>query len=112
MWSISDPKVDDGRRHHDADALQQVPNNMDEGGADARVAVATEERVGMAVGHGTLTVLVNVVVAAAVSMEGGWMMEDVGHAAEKMEGLYCRAAMIRGMINWLVDLQKINCKLF
>lgn len=55
---------------------------MDEGGADARVAVAAEEHVGVAVGGVTLAVLVNLVIAAAVGMEGGGVMEDVGHAAE------------------------------
>lgn len=84
MWSISDPKVDDDRRHHDADALQQVSNHVDEGGADTRVAVAAEERVGVSVsGHGTLAVLVDLVIATAVGVEGGGVMEDVGHAAEK-----------------------------
>lgn len=83
MWSISDPKVDDDRCHHDADALQQVSHHVDEGGADARVAMATEERVGVAVGDGALASLVYLVVAAAVAVEGGGMMEDVGHAAER-----------------------------
>lgn len=55
---------------------------MDEGGADAGVAVATEERVGVAVRHGALAVLINLVIAAAVSVEGGGVMEDVGHAAK------------------------------
>lgn len=56
---------------------------MDEGGADARVAMATEERVGVAVSGGTLAVLVDLVIAAAVGVEGGGMMEDVGHAAKR-----------------------------
>lgn len=55
---------------------------MDEGGADACVAMATEERVGVAVSHGALAVLINLVIAAAVGVERGGVMEDVGHAAE------------------------------
>lgn len=78
MWSISDPKEDDCRRHHDADALQQIPHHVDEGGAYAGVAVAAEERV--AVIDGTPTVLVNVAVATAVSVEGGGVVQDVGHS--------------------------------
>lgn len=57
---------------------------MDEGGTDAGVAVggAAEERVGVAVGGGVaLAVLVDLVIAAAVGVEGGGVMEDVGHAA-------------------------------
>lgn len=60
---------------------------MDEGGADARVAVAAQERVGVAVGGVTLAVLINLVIAAAVGVEGGGVMEDVGHAAEGKEML-------------------------
>lgn len=59
---------------------------MDEGGTDAGVAVgaAAEERVGVAVAVGggvALAVLVDLVIAAAVGVEGGGVMEDVGHAA-------------------------------
>lgn len=57
---------------------------MDEGGADTGVAVATEQRVGVA--DGTLAVLVDVVVAAAVSVEGGGVVQDVGHAVGKWRG--------------------------
>ncbi|KAG7219093.1 hypothetical protein INR49_019337, partial [Caranx melampygus] len=46
-----------------------VSHHVDEGGADAGVAVAAEERVGVAVGDGALAVLVDVVVAAAVGVE-------------------------------------------
>lgn len=56
---------------------------MDEGGAHAGVAVAAEERVGVAVADGTLAALVDRVVAGAVGVEGGGVMEDVGHAAER-----------------------------
>lgn len=56
---------------------------MDEGGADAGVAVAPEERVGVAVTDGTLAILVNLVITTAVSVERGRVMEDVGHTAER-----------------------------
>lgn len=56
---------------------------MDEGGADAGVAMATEERVGVAMSDGTLAILVNLVIAAAMSVERGGVMEDIGHTAEK-----------------------------
>lgn len=56
---------------------------MDEGGADARVAVAAGERVGVAVSDGAHAGLVDLVVAAAVGVEGGGVMEDVDHAAGK-----------------------------
>lgn len=62
---------------------------MDEGSTDACIAVATEERVGMTVSDGTLTVLVNVVITAAVGVKGGRMMEDVGHAAEMKRYFRC-----------------------
>lgn len=60
---------------------------MDEGGADARVAVATEERVGVAVSDRALTVLVNLVITTPMGVEGGRVMEDVGHAGGKKEVL-------------------------
>ncbi|TNN45432.1 hypothetical protein EYF80_044378 [Liparis tanakae] len=87
MGSPSDPKEDDDGRHHDADALQQVSDHVDEGGADAGVAVAAEERVGVAVGGegggGAVAALVDLLVAAAVGVEGGGVMEDGdGHYAE------------------------------
>lgn len=94
MWSISDPKVDDDCCDHDADALQQVSEHVDEGGADAGVAVAAEERVGVAMSDGTLAVLVDLVIAAAMSVEGGGVMEDVGHAAEKQQ----RRSMLLGCL--------------
>lgn len=56
---------------------------MDEGGADAGVAVGTtaKECVGVAMDRGVApAILVNLVIAAAVSMEGGGVMEDVCHA--------------------------------
>lgn len=85
-FSQTDPDVDDGRRHHDTHALQQVSHHVDEGGTDAGVAVggAAEERVGVAVAVGggvALAVLVDLVIAAAVGVEGGGVVEDVGHAA-------------------------------
>lgn len=83
MRAISDPKVDDDRRHQDADALQQVAHHVDEGGTDARVAMAAEESVGVSVSDGTVAVLVDLVVSAAVGVEGCGVMEDVGHAAER-----------------------------
>lgn len=83
MRAISDPKVDDDRRHQDADALQQVAHHVDEGGTDTRVAVATEERVGVSMSDGTVAILINLVVATAVGVEGGGVVEDVGHAAER-----------------------------
>lgn len=83
MRAISDPKVDDDRRHQDADALQQVAHHVDEGGTDARVAVATEERVGVSMSDGTVAILINLVVATAMGVEGGGVVEDVGHAAER-----------------------------
>lgn len=88
--SQTDPDVDDGRRHHDAYALEQVSHNVDEGGADAGVAVGApaEECVAVAVDRGAaLAILINLVIAAAVSVEGGGVMEDVGHATrgEKTE---------------------------
>lgn len=63
---------------------------MDESGADAGVAVdaAAKECMGVAVDGGTaLAVLVNLVIAAAVSVEGGRVMEDVRHAARGKENL-------------------------
>lgn len=61
---------------------------MDERSADARVAMATEERVGVSVsGHRALAVLIDLVIAAAVGVESGGVMKDVGHAAEKKEVL-------------------------
>lgn len=81
--SQTDPDVDDGRRHHDAYALEQVSHHVDEGGADAGVAVGAtaEEWVGVAVDGGVaLAILVNLVIAAAVSVEGGGVMEDVRHS--------------------------------
>lgn len=83
FFFISDPEVDDDGGHQDADALQQVAHHVDEGGADAGVAMATEERVAVTVGDGALAVLVDVVVTAAVGVEGGGVMEDVGHAAQR-----------------------------
>lgn len=68
---------------------------MDEGGADARVAVAAKERVGVAVGGVTLAVLVNLVIAAAVGVEGGGVMEDVGHAAKGKRCFLNRIAFLR-----------------
>lgn len=62
---------------------------MDEGGADARVAVAAEERVGVAVSDGTVAVLVNLVITAAVGVEGGGVMEDVGHATGRKRYFNC-----------------------
>lgn len=56
---------------------------MDEGSADAGVAMATEERVGVAMIDWTLAILVNLVITAAMSVERGGVMEDVGHTAEK-----------------------------
>lgn len=56
---------------------------MDEGGADAGVAVATEERVGVAMSHGALPILVNLVITTAMSVERGRVMEDVGHTTER-----------------------------
>lgn len=44
--------------------------------------MATEERVGVTVSHGALAVLINLVIAAAVGVERGGVMEDVGHAAK------------------------------
>lgn len=88
MRADSDPKVDDDRRHQHADALQQVAHHVDEGGADARVAVAAEERVGVSVRDGAVAVLVDLVVAAAVGVEGGGVVEDVGHAAERRRRLF------------------------
>lgn len=78
----SDPKVDDGRRHHDADALQQVSDHVDEGGTHARVAVVTEECVAVAVADRSLTILVDLAITPAMRVEGGGVMEDVGHAVE------------------------------
>lgn len=81
--TLADPDVDNGRRHHDADALQQVSHHVDEGSADAGVAVgaAAEECMGVAMNWGmALAILVNLVIAAAVSVEGGGVMEDVRHA--------------------------------
>lgn len=80
---VSHPKVDDGRRHHDADALQQVSDHVYEGGTNACVAMATEQRVAVTVSDGgALAVLVDLVVASAVSVKGGGVMENVGHAVE------------------------------
>lgn len=92
MGSISDPKIDDSRRHHHADTLQQVANHVDEGSADACVAMATKERVGVAMADGALTVLVDLVVAAAVGVEAGGVVEDVGHAAEQQRSVQVNLA--------------------
>lgn len=66
---------------------------MDEGGADACAAVATEERVGVAVADGALTVLIDLVITAAVRVEGGGVMEDVGHAAEPQRSIHVTFVM-------------------
>lgn len=79
---LSHTKVDDGRCHHDADALQQVSDHVDEGGTNARVALATKERVAVAVADRSLAVLFDLVITPAVGVEGGGVMEDVGHAVE------------------------------
>ena len=56
---------------------------MDEGSPHAGVAVATQQAMGVTVGHGAQTdaVLINLVVAGAVGMEGGGVVQDVGHTA-------------------------------
>ena len=58
---------------------------MDEGSADAGVAMATEECVGVAMIDRALTVLINLVITAAVSVEGRRVMEDVGHTAGRQK---------------------------
>lgn len=58
---------------------------MDEGSTDACVTVTAEEGVGVAMNDGTLTILVDLVVTAAVSVEGGRMVEDVRHAKERKQ---------------------------
>lgn len=56
---------------------------MDEGSTDTCVTMTAEEGVRVAMNHGALTILVNLVVTAAVSVEGGRMVEDVRHARER-----------------------------
>lgn len=58
---------------------------MDEGGAHAGVTMTTEQRVGVAVTHRTLTALVYLVIACPVGVEGGGMVEDVGHTGRERE---------------------------
>lgn len=93
LFSDTDPDVDDDRRHHDAYALQQVSHHVDEGGADAGVAMGAtaKECMGVAMyGSVALAILVNLVIAAAMSVEGGGVMEDVRHATRGKEKLNCR----------------------
>jgi len=81
---------------------------VDEGGADAGVAVAAEERVGVAVvgvavgGGGAVAALVDLVVAAAVGVEGGGVMEDVGHAAQRRRDCDYRFCLER-LISFYID---------
>lgn len=60
---------------------------MDERGTDARVAMATEERVGVAMTDGALTVLVDLLITSAMRVEGGGVVKDVGHTAETQKNL-------------------------
>lgn len=79
-WTESDPNVDDDGGHHDANALQKIPDHVDESRPDAGVAMATKQHVGVAVIDGAPAVFVDLVVAAPVGVECGRVMEDVGHA--------------------------------
>lgn len=79
----ANPEVNDDGCHHDPHALQEVPQHMDESSPNAGVAVASQQAMGVAVAHGALghAILVNLVVASAVGVEGGGVVQDVGHAA-------------------------------
>lgn len=92
MWSISDPKEDDGRCHHDADALQQVTEHVDECGTHACVAMATKERMGVAMTDGALTILINLLITPTMRVEVCRVMKDVGHTAE-----WQRSSLVTGL---------------
>lgn len=69
---------------------------MDEGSTDACVTVTAEEGVGVAMNDGALTILVDLVVTAAVSVEGGRMVEDVRHAKERKQDQFICLPLLHG----------------
>lgn len=72
-------EVDDGGGHQDTKALQQVTHHVDKGCTDAGAA-----RQGSVAGQAASRALQLLV--APVAVDGGGLVQDVGHAAESRAG--------------------------
>lgn len=69
---------------------------MDECRTDAGVAMTTEKCVGVAMSERTLTVLVDMVIPTAMGMEGGGMVEDIGHTVKREKLHFVFVVLLNG----------------
>jgi len=79
------PEIDDNGSHHDAYTLQKIPDHVDECCAHTGVVMTTKECMGVAMGYGTHTVLIYLVVAFSMAMESSGMVQDISHTRMTMK---------------------------